>query len=40
MIAKRKGIPVTEGLKEAWSKRTADGQETDMRHTVSERVGK
>ncbi|MBV8842243.1 MAG: hypothetical protein JO307_05470 [Bryobacterales bacterium] len=34
MIAKRKGAPATEGLKEAWSKRTSDVQEPDQRHTV------
>ena len=34
MIAKRKGVIVRWGLKEAWSKRRADVQEPDLRHTV------
>ena len=34
MIEKRKGVPVTEGLKEARSKGQADVQEPDPTHTV------
>jgi len=29
VIAKRKGVPATEGLKEAWSKLRGDVQEPD-----------
>jgi len=34
VIAKRKGVPATEGLKEARSKRTSRCTEPDLRHAV------
>jgi hypothetical protein len=34
VIAKRKGVAVRRGLKEAWSKHASHEQEPDMRPTV------
>ena len=39
MIAKRKGVPVTEGLKEAWSKRTSRWTRTGSEAYDAGRVG-
>jgi hypothetical protein len=34
VVANRKGVPATEGLKEAWSKRTSRCTRTGCEHTA------
>jgi len=40
VIAKRKGVPATEGLKEAWSKRASRCTRTGSEAYGAGRVGK